>query len=471
MRFIQKALRRYFSPECLVKEKYRIGELPTARATYSELWHMAWPSICESMLVGLVGFIDTLMVSKCGTYAISAVGLTAQPRLIFYAFFFALNVGVTAIVSRRTGQKDRDGANECLGQALQVTVLLGLLLVTTAVLTARPLLEFAGAKSDTIEPAVEYFRITMIGLFFTGISLTVNAAQRGSGNTRIAMTTNLVANAVNCVFNYLLISGNVGFPALLVRGAAIATLLGNIVACVLSLASLYRKNGFLHFSRLKLFTVDIPLLKNLFRISSSAAVEQVFMRAGFFLYAKMVAELGTQAMATHQICMNIINLSFAAGDGLGIASSALVGQNLGKKRRDIARLFGKASQRVGLLIGFTLLIVFSAGGKSIISIFTDDSTIIRTGTYIMFMIAAVSPGQISRVIFNGCLRGAGDTKFVAISSLVSIALLRPLITYLLCYPCGFGVYGAWISLLIDQYLRLALSAMRFNGGKWSKIEV
>lgn len=445
--------------------------MPSAREAYGELMRVAWPAICESVLFGLVGFIDTIMVSTCGTYAISAVGLTTQPRMIFFAFFFALNVGVTAIVSRRTGQGDRDGANRCLGQALQVAVIFGAILVAVAYVFAEPLLNFAGAKSDTIEPAIEYFRITMIGMFFASVNMTINAAQRGSGNTRIAMTTTTVSNVVNCVFNFLLIGGNFGFPALLVRGAAIATLLGNIAGCVMSVFSIFKKDGYLHFKRIALFTFDGVILKNIVRISYSAAVEQVFMRVGFFLYAKMVAELGTQEMATHQICMNIINISFTVGDGMGTAASALVGQNLGRKRRDLAMMFGKAGQRVGILFGVGLVLLFSLGGKMLVSMFTDEEEIIYAGTIIMYMIAATSPAQISQVIFNGCLRGAGDTKFVAVTSLVSVAVLRPIITYVLCYPVGLGVYGAWISLVVDQYLRLLLSAYRFSGGKWTKVVV
>ncbi|MGM9611037.1 MAG: MATE family efflux transporter, partial [Candidatus Woodwardiibium sp.] len=304
----------------------------------------------------------------------------------------------------------------------------------------------------------------------------INAAQRGIGNTKISMITNIAANLTNCVFNYFLINGIWFFPALGVRGAAYATLLGNVVSFVMSLYSVTAAKGYLHIRLRHCFHLRRGMLALLARIGGSAGVEQVFMRIGFFAYSKMVAELSTADLSTHIICMNVINLSFTVGDGLGVAASALVGQNLGAKRPDLAEVYGKAAQRFGFLLSALLVLAFSFGGSFLVSLFTtanDDAVayIMEKGVVIMYLIALTSPAQISQVIFSGCLRGAGDTVFVAVSSLVSIALVRPLLTYLFCYPLGFAVIGAWISLVVDQYLRLLFCGARFAGGKWTKIEV
>ncbi len=176
----------------------------------------------------------------------------------------------------------------------------------------------------------------MAGLIFNSLSMTINAAQRGAGNTRISMRTNLTANLVNVVFNYLLIGGNLGFPRLGVAGAAVATVLGSAVSLGMAIASLLHRDRFLTVLEKEPWRFDGTVLKSLANISSSAFVEQVFMRIGFFIYAKIVASLGTTDFATHQICMNIMSLSFTFGDGLSVASAALVGQSLGAKRPDMA---------------------------------------------------------------------------------------------------------------------------------------
>ncbi|NMP37435.1 MAG: MATE family efflux transporter [Clostridiales bacterium] len=464
-------VKKLFEPDKLIKASDWVGEKPGTREVYSTLWRVAWPSALESVLVGLIAFFDTVMVGTVGSSAIAAVGLTNQPRLVFFAVFFALNVGVTAVVSRRRGQEDSRSANRCLGQAVMLVIIISVILCAVAVVFSRPFLYFAGANEDTIEDSVSYFRITMVGMSFTALGMVINAAQRGSGNTRISMTTNLTANIINIVLNYLLIGGNFGFPRLEVRGAAIATLMGNIVACVMSIISVSRQGRFLKLRLKYCFTFDRENLALITKIASSAAVEQVFMRIGFFLYAKIVASLGTQAFATHQICMSIINLSFTFGDGLGIAASSLVGQNLGRKRPDLSSVYGKAGQRVGFVISMMLFVLFSCFGRQLMGLFTDEQPIISTGVKILYIVAFSSIAQVSQVIFSGCLRGAGDTKYVAVTSLVCIALVRPVVTYLFCYTASWGVIGAWASLIIDQYMRLAFSFSRFEKGKWKKIKI
>jgi putative MATE family efflux protein len=471
-----KALRRLYAPDYMIKSSLKQEESYSTEEIYKTFVKVAWPAIAESFLLGLVNFIDSIMVSTQGHVAVASVGLTNQPRFIFFAIFFAINIGVTAIVSRRKGENRRDDANRCLAQALSLCLILGVILVTVAYVFSEPLLRFSGAKEDTLPFAISYFRITMIGLFFTSISMVINAAQRGTGNTRISMTTNITANIVNCTFNALLINGLFFFPKLGVTGAAIATLLGNITSFAMSVKSVLpsKKDRFLVLKFNSLFRFDRENLVLISNISASAAVEQLFMRFGFFLVAKLVAELGTIDFAVHTICMNITNLSFCFGEGLGVAASSLVGQNIGKKRPDLSIIYGKTAQRIGFLIATVLIFLFSLGGEMMINLFMTDEAeaaqIIEIGVKVLLILAFISPAQISQVIFSGCVRGAGDTRYSAAVSLITIAVERPLLTFLFCYVFRLGVIGAWFAILVDQYLRLLLMAIRFSGGKWSKIE-
>jgi Na+-driven multidrug efflux pump len=218
------------------------------------------------------------------------------------------------------------------------------------------------------------------------------------------------------------------------------------------------------------------MLKTIGKVSLGAGTEQIFMRIGFFIYSMLVAKLGTAEFATHTICMNITTISFACGDGLSVAASALIGQNLGKSRPDLATLFAKAGQRVGIILSALLVLLMIFGGNWMLGLFADPSDInydfvMKNGRILTFIIALVSPGQISQVVYNGGLRGAGDTKYVAVTSAISIGIVRPITAYLLCYPFGFGLFGAWISLVIDQYMRLGFSAYRFTSGKWQQINL
>ena len=204
----------------------------------------AWPAVLESFFVALAGIIDTMMVSSMGSYAVAAVGLTQQPKFIGLCFFMATCIAISALVARRKGEKNQKAANEVLLTALLITFVLCIIISVVMVAAASPIMLLAGSNADTHDAAVTYFRIIMGGCFFNVFTLAINAAQRGSGYTRIAMTTNLVSSVVNVICNYALIGGHFGFPALGVTGAAIATVLGTVVAFFMSLQSLFRKDSY-----------------------------------------------------------------------------------------------------------------------------------------------------------------------------------------------------------------------------------
>ncbi|MDD4796968.1 MAG: MATE family efflux transporter [Eubacteriales bacterium] len=468
---IAQYVKRFFTPRYMIQPENIKGELPSTQEIYTTAYNMAWPSTVEAVLMGLVGLVDTIMVGTLGSSAIAAVGITNQPRMIVLAIIMSLNVGVTAVVARRTGEGDRLSAIRCLKQCFVVCAVLSLLFGAVAFFYAQPLLSFAGAGADIIDDATIYFRILMVGLIFNGLTLTINAAQRGAGHTRIAMRTNIAANLVNVVFNYLLINGRFGFPRLGVAGAAIATVLGSAVGFTMALRSVLYPDHFLTLRHNSSWKFDMRTLKSITNVSSSALVEQVFMRVGFFTYAKIVAGLGTTAFATHQICMNIMSLSFTFGDGLSMACSALVGQNLGARRPDMALIYGKVGQRIALVISAVLSLIFFTLARPLLILFTDEAPIIQAGIPLLYLTAVISYAQISQVVLSGCLRGAGDTRYVALVSMVSIMLVRPSLSYLLCYPAGLGLIGAWVGVLIDQFLRLSATLPRFSSGKWTRIRI
>ncbi len=251
----------------------------------------------------------------------------------------------------------------------------------------------------------------------------------------------------------------------------------------MSLVSIIGKNKYLRLNFRGLVKWKIPLLQTIGRVALGAGTEQLFVRIGFLIFSRIVADLGTVEYATHTICMSIITLSFSVGDGLSSASSALIGQNLGKNRPDMATLYAKAGQRIGFLVSAVLMVLFVFGGDFMVDLFAKNDDphyhdVMRMGINLTYIITFVAPGQIAQVIYNGALRGAGDTKFVAVTSAVSIAVIRPVVAFLMCNPngiipwyAGVGIYGAWISLLLDQYVRLAFSAYRFKSGKWQKINL
>ena len=462
-------MKKFFTVSSMIKPNQIIGDLPPTKSIYNNFLKMAWPSALEALLVGLISAVDTMMVGGLGKNAIAAVGITNQPRFILLAMIFSLNVGITAVTARRKGQKDQTGANNTLRAGILLATIISLTMSVLGYIFAKPILLFAGAEASYIKDAMTYLRIIMFSIPFQSLNLTINAAQRGCGKTKISMWTNITSNLVNIIFNYLLINGIGIFPRLEVGGAAIATTMGACVAFIISITTLFRKNNYLSFYHKAIWSFKRAILNPILKVSSSAFVEQVFMRIGFFAYAAIIARLGTTAYSTHLICMNILSLSFSFGDGLSIAASALVGQNLGAQRPDLSIIYGKTGQRLAFMISTAVFFVFMFGGEFLVSLFSDEQAIIALGSSIMILAAFSTHAQTSQVVMSGCLRGAGDTTYIAVTSFISIALIRPFLTWLLCFPLGFGLYGAWIALGLDQMFRLVVNFRRFSSGKWSMI--
>lgn len=463
--------RLYGTNRIMKNKRYTETDLPDTKNAIGNIFRISWPTIVEMLLIAAVSIADTAMVSSIGDEAIAAVGLSTQPRFLLVAVFFSINAGILAIISRRKGEDDQEGANKALRQIIFVSSLLAVILSVVGAVFARDLVIFIGAQEDTVELATTYAQIVMGGLFFNAMTMNINAAQRGCGNSKLSMRTNIIANLINLLFNYLLIEGRFGFPALGIQGAAIATVLGYVVAFIIALASVLRPGKFLHLSFKKSFLPDSSVMSPFIKVSSSAGVEQVFMRVGFIIFAKIIANLGTEAYAAHQICINIMNIAFSFGEGLSAGTSALVGQNLGRRRPGEAHLYGLLSQRLGLTIGLILMVIFLLGRRIFVMPFTSTESVIEMGSTLLICLAFLVPAQISQMIFSSSLRVSGDTLYVALSSLIGITFVRTLSAYILCYPVGLGVVGAWLGIVIDQYLRLCLNGYRFSTGKWKLIRL
>lgn len=450
-----------------------IGILKDNRDHVRTAANMAWPSVLESFFVALAGMVDSLMVSSMGAAAVAAVGLTTQPKFIGLSMFIAMNVSVSALVARRKGQQDRYGANQVLLMALTFTVAAGAVVSLLCVAFADAIIDLCGSQQDTHESAVLYFRIIMGGMMFSIVSLVINAAQRGSGNTKIAMRTNVTSNVINMIGNYLLIQGHFGFPALGIRGAAMATVFGTVIACIMSVKSISGEGTFVSIPYMIGHRVRLAVkpIKNMAKISSSVFTEQILMRIGFMATAVMTATLGTAAFAAHQVGMNILSLSFSFGDGMQAAAVALIGQSLGEQDVEKAKLYGTICQRMGNGISLCLAVIYLLGGRALYRLYFVEEDIVSMGVMIMQIMVIVVMLQISQVIYMGCLRGAGDVLFTIVASSTSVTVVRTVASYVFCFVLDLGLLGIWLGIASDQLSRFIFTQIRFRSGKWTQIKI
>lgn len=473
----------FFNMDKLVPEKHRKGSLPDGRKAFKEVVNLAIPSIIEMVMMSLIGSVDTIMVGQLGATALAAVALPMQPRMIMLSVFFALNLGITAIVARRKGEERKDDANLTLRNAIVIVFILSLVIMMLGIMFADPLMKLAGGNTDTPEDAevltqaAIYFDYITYSLPISAVSMCINAALRGVGNTKITMQVNVVSNVVNVIFNYLLIGGNLGFPRLGVAGAAIASSIGILAGAIISFVVVMKSgNTYLHISRGDSWRLDMPTVKSIFKIGGNAMLEQLSLRFGFFLYSRILYSLGVVLFAAHNIAMQFLNITFSFANGTAVAGTSLTGQSLGAKRSDLAMMYGKLSVRLALIISAIVGVIIVAFRYPFANMFIEANAdhadiVIQNAAEALIVVAVMQPFQMYSVVIAGCLRGAGDNLYVAAAMALCVSVIRPIMAYLSVFVFNFGLALTWIMGLSEIIMRTVLFSHRFHSGKWMSIKI
>ena len=445
--------------------------------TQKNVLSIAWPVLVGLLLGSLFGMIDMIMLGRIpdpdlSAASIAAVGLTNQPLYIGLSLVQALNVGGTAITARYIGAQKTDKIPNVLSHIILLT--LGLLAIPLSILGIRfseEIIHFMGAKKDTLELAVLYFRIVLIGFIFQSYNFAISAALRGAGNTKTTLRVNLSVNLINVIGNAVLIYGLFGFPALGIAGAGISTTFSNILASIILTIYLLRTKGIIQLKLKNGFRLDKNIVFNLVKIGIPASLEQMALRIGILLFVKTVADLGTVVFASHQICLSILSLSFNPGQAFGIAASSLVGQNLGARNFSQAEECAKEARKMGSIISTMMAILFFIFGPQLASLYSSIPEVISNASKTLKIIAFVQPFQSSQLILSGGLRGAGDTFWPLISTFIGVLGIRLILAALFIKVFHFGLTGAWIAVFIDQFVRWGIIYIRFNTGKWKTVTI
>lgn len=468
---LYRALKRLFSIEYILPEKKRYGSIPSTQSAYSEYIRIAWPAALQGLLMDLMLAIDLAMVGSLGANDLAAVGIMSQPKMAMLVAVRALSVPVTAMVARRKGEENIDEMNGILKQGIMLTAAFYIPFLALCYAFLPEIVSFAGAEGELIKQGAGYGRFIVIGLLFGAFSQIVGAALIGIGSTKIVFKANAIGNVANTVLNVFLIYGILFFPRLEVKGAGIATMIGNIITAIILLKAILNKKSSLNIVSDSPWHFRKHTMIGFAKIGGSALGEQSFERMGMFAYTKIVASLGVVVLATHHVCMNLCDIFYSFSMGLSYASASRTGQSLGENRRDMAEAYGKIGIRIGIILAALSCLIYILFRYPLIKVYTNDERVIELGAQIIVIMAIASFPQLMQLGFSGVLKGAGDSFYVMMYSLFVIAILRPILTYILCFTMNMGLYGAWIALLIDQALRMTFSGIRFKRGRWKEIKV
>jgi putative MATE family efflux protein len=447
------------------------------KTTWQIILKTAGPVLIEVFLGTLFGMVDMMMLGRIidpqeAAASIAAVGVTNQIVFIALSLVQSLNVGATAMVARYVGAKKEDRVESVVRHVILLTqVLLVLPIFLLGLYFTDEIMKFLGAHQDTLIFGRSYFKVIIIGLIFQAFNFSIYAVLRGSGDTKTPMNINLKVNFLNVIGNAVLIYGLFGFPKLGVTGAGISTSLSQMVATLMLLRYIFKKDTIIQINLKNKFKFNRDIMYNLIKIGIPASLEQIAFRVGILIFIRIVSSLGTVAFATHQICLNILSLSFTPGQAFGIAASSLTGRSLGAGDSNKAEEYIKVSGKIGTIIATSIGIIFFFFGSPIASLYTKNLDVIKEASKILKVMAFVQPFQASQLITAGGLRGAGDTIWTLVAIFFSVLIVRVALAYMFIMILGLGLIGAWYAMFCDQFVRWALIKLRFKTNKWKYISI
>ncbi len=429
---------------------------------------IALPALFELVLSHLFTMVDTIMLgrSPISAVAIAAVGLTNNPMNLTRSILISLNIGTTAGVAWAIGGRDEESARHISRNAAMMNSLVGLLACVIVFTFAGNIVTFMGAGADTYDYARTYLRIVALGLLPQSVTFAVTASMRGVGQTRIPMTYNLIANLFNVIGNYVLIYGKFGFPALGVAGAAISTIASQVLGCAMALFAAFSADTPVRFGLDGEWKLRMKWIRRILSVGLTSMCEQLIMQIGFIIFARQVSGLGTTVFAAHQIGLSINGLTWMPGQAFGVSATTLVGQSLGAGEKDKATDFVRLVHRLSMCTAAVIAALFLTCSQYIAALYTTDAQVAALSAWVLKLIALGMPGISTQLPIAAALRGARDTKFPLMASMAGIWIFRVLLAPVFIHTLGWGLTGAWMTIVLDQSTRAAVVYARFKTGRW-----
>jgi putative MATE family efflux protein len=457
---------RTFVGEALSDNETDFTKGPINRA----LGLLAIPMMLEMAMEAVFAVVDIAFVSRLGTNAIAAVGLTEALITVLYALAIGLGMGVTAMISRRVGARDPVAAAYVMGQAIWVGALVSIVIGVFGVIYAADLLRMMGASEAVIAEGKGFTAMLLGGYASILYLFLLNAGFRGAGDAPVALRSLALANGLNIVLDPCFIFGLGPFPELGVTGAAVATTIGRGVGVLYLFWYLFAGKGRLEF-QLHNLAISPELIVRMIRISIGGIGQFLIATSSWIAIIRVVALYGSAPIAAYTIAIRLIEFVFLPAWGLGNAAATLVGQNLGAARPDRAEKSVWTASRYNVVFMTVLGLVFVVLAPQIVALFTDDPEIRRYGISCLRILGVGYPMYAVGMIVIQALNGAGDTRTPSFLNFIVFWLTQIPLAYWLATSVGMGPNGVFLAIVLSESLLTILGVLVFRRGKWRTEEV
>ena len=437
------------------------------RSIRKNLARLAVPIFIETLLIMMLGAVDTVMLSQYSDNSVAAVGVVNQLIMFAFLIFEVINIGTSVLCSQYLGARMHKNMVQVVGVSLILNLAFGLFVSAILHYGATFLLSMMGLRSELMEYGVSYMKIVGAFAFFQAISLTISASLRSANKAVYPMMVTVVVNILNIIGNYSLIFGKFGMPALGVEGAAISTAFARGVSMVILFVILFRK----HIPRFPLsYFRPFPFveLKNLLKIGVPSAGENMSYSFSQVVLTYFINMLGNEALATRTYVVNIVMFVYLFAIAMAQGGAICIGHLVGERKLHAAYLLGKYVMRISILVSLVLSCIWALMGHTLFSWLTDNPEIIRLGTIILFIDVILEVGRAINIYATNALRATGDVNYPFYVGFVVQWSVAVGCGFLFGIHWGWGLVGMWCAFVLDENLRGIIFVQRWNSLKWTK---
>lgn len=428
---------------------------------------LAIPMVLEMVMESVFAVVDIFWVSHLGTEAGATVGLTESLLTLVYALAIGLSIGGMAMVARRIGEQNPDGAARAAVQAIFVALLVSITIAIVATPNAPKLLKMMGASPWVVENGSAFTRVMLAGNATVVVLFMVNAIFRGAGDAAIAMRTLWLANWINILLGPCLIFGLGPFPKLGIVGAAIATNIGRGTGALFALSRLFRSGGRFQVQP-RHFRIEPLIMWRLVRLSSTATFQVFIGMASWIGLVRIISSFGSNAVAGYTFGIRVILFALLPSWGMSNAAATMVGQALGAGNPERGeRAVWKAGFYNMIFLGIVGL-VFIIFAPQIIWLFTVDPNVSHYGVDCLRIVAYGFLFYAYGMVIGQSFNGAGDTWTPTIINLFVFWLWEIPLAYVLSVVLGFGPRGVFIAITIAFSTLAVVSGAVFRQGRWKR---
>ncbi len=428
------------------------------------------PMIIELVMESTFALVDIYFVGKLGASAVAAVGLTETFLFLLYSIAMGLSMGVTAIIARRTGEKDRETAGKSAVQAVIAGVLCSLPFVFAGIFYSKELLAIMGADQWALEEGYKYTQWMLGGNFIIMLLFVINAIFRGAGDAAIAMRILLIANIINIILDPILIFGIGPFDGFGIKGAAIATNIGRGIGVAFQLWLLFKGGKHIRITLSQLYW-DAKIMLNIVKTSLGGVGQMIIGMTSWIFLMRILSDIGSEAVAGSTIALRIMMFTLMPAWGMANAAATLVGQNLGagSSERAESTVWKIGFYNMIFLIGVS--VIYFLFNRSLMGFFTDDARVVEIGAtwlkILSYSYFVYGWWMVTTQAFNG----AGDTKTPTWINLVFFWLIEIPLCYVLAILLDWGYNGVFWGCFVAETMAGLGTLWLFRRGKWKTVRI